>query len=306
MRRRRGTAGISHGFTMTVRNTIIDASSKLTASERKLANAIFADYPFTGLKTIQELARHTGVSAPSVTRFVSKIGYGGYQDFQRQLIGELKESRRSPLDLKADARPADGGSFLGEYVARMGAVVREMGDSLPQNQFDAICGLVADPSRNVFLLGGRISDSIASFLAIHLRQIRGRIEHLPAAPEQWPDQILRMRKQDVVILFDFRRYQADIAKLAAIIRERRKSSIVLITDKWMSPVARDSDLVVALPIAAGTAWDTVVCAIAFVEALIVKVSEADWPATRERIEAWDAVRITPADTENLDGDEHET
>ena len=47
---------------------------KLTASERKIANAILADYPFTGLQTIQELAERTGVSAPSITRFVSKVG----------------------------------------------------------------------------------------------------------------------------------------------------------------------------------------------------------------------------------------
>src|SRR5690606_29200000 len=98
-------------------------------------------------------------------------------------------------------------------------------------------------------------------------------------------------KQDVIVLFDFRRYQPDIAMLAETIHQKRKSSIILITDKWMSPVARDSDIVVALPIASGTAWDTAVCAMALMEALIVKVSEADWSATRERIEAWDAVRL---------------
>ena len=290
---------------MTIRTTIMQATSRLTASERKLANAILADYPFTGLQTIQELADRTGVSAPSITRFVSKVGFGGYQDFQRQLIGELKESRRSPLDLKIVASPAREGDFLGDYANRLGQLMLRMTDSVAPDQFDAICRLVADPSRNIFLLGGRISDSIAGFLSMHLRQMRSRVYHMPASSELWPEHILRMRKQDVVILFDFRRYQPDIARLAAIISRKRKSSIVLITDKWMSPIARDSDFVVALPIEAGTAWDTVVCPIAFVEALIVKVSEADWSATRERIEAWDALRLTaPGDgQENGDVDE---
>jgi DNA-binding MurR/RpiR family transcriptional regulator len=280
---------------MTVRAKIMQETPKLTASERKLANAILADYPFTGLQTIQELAERTGVSAPSITRFVSKVGCGGYQDFQRQLIGELKESRRSPLDLKIVASPTREGDFLGDYANRLSHLMQEMTDSVTADQFAAICSLVADPSRNIFLLGGRISDSIAGFLSMHLRQIRMKIDHLPASSELWPDHILRMRKQDVVILFDFRRYQPDLARLAGIIREKRKSSIILITDKWMSPIARDSDYVVALPIGSGTAWDTVVCPIAFVEALIVKVSEADWSATRERIEAWDAVRLTAHD-----------
>lgn len=277
---------------MTIRTTIMQATPRLTASERKLANAILADYPFAGLQTIQELAERTGVSAPSITRFVSKVGFGGYQDFQRQLIGELKESRRSPLDLKIVASAAREGDFLGDYANRLSQLMLRMADSVATDQFDTICRLIADPSRNIFLLGGRVSDSIASFLSIHLRQIRSKIYHLPASPELWPEHILQMRKQDVVILFDFRRYQPDIARLAAIISQKRKSSIVLVTDQWMSPIARDSDFVVALPIEADTAWDTVACPIAFVEALIVKVSEADWSATRQRIEAWDAVRLT--------------
>ena len=62
----------------TIRTRIRAAAEQLTASERKIANAILADYPFTGLESIQELAAKTGVSAPSITRFVSKIGCGGF------------------------------------------------------------------------------------------------------------------------------------------------------------------------------------------------------------------------------------
>ncbi|XSC42578.1 hypothetical protein ACF1BQ_030000 [Bradyrhizobium sp. RDT10] len=59
----------------------------------------------------------------------------------------------------------------------------------------------------------------------------------------------------------------------------------------MSPIARHSDHVVGLPIEIETAWDTLVCAIAFVEALIVKVSELNWPTAKGRLEAWDKLRL---------------
>jgi len=292
---------------MTVRNTIIQAASKLTASERKLANALLADYPFTGLQTIQELAERSGVSAPSITRFVSKMGFAGYQDFQRQLIGELKEGRRSPLDLKPAADPERAGDFLADYSERTAKLLQELPNSISREQFDTICNLVADPSRSIFVRGGRISNALATFLSMHLRQFRTKVHHLPPSSELWPEYILRMRKQDVLILFDFRRYQADLAQLAEIVANRRKTKIILITDKWMSPIARYSDHVVGLPIEIGTAWDTSICAAAFVEALIVKVSEADWATTRERIEAWDAVRLVPPgiDQEQEDRNTHE-
>ncbi|MBB3066157.1 MurR/RpiR family transcriptional regulator [Limibacillus halophilus] len=277
----------------TVRDIVRRDGTKLTASERKIASAILADYPFAGLQTIQELAAQTGVSAPSITRFVSKVGFGGYQEFQRQLIGELREGQRSPLDLMASEHSGQDESFLGDYAKRIAEQVAEMASSVPQDQFNSILRLLADPSRSVFLLGGRISDSIATFLSVHLRQIRPNIYHLAGNQERWPDDILRMRKRDVFILFDFRRYQPDLERLAATVASRRNPTIILITDKWMSPIARHSDLVVALPIESGTAWDTVACAIAFVEALIVKVSEVNWPETRKRIEAWDSLRLSP-------------
>ncbi|MXQ10627.1 MurR/RpiR family transcriptional regulator [Microvirga makkahensis] len=287
---------------MTVRETIRRETAKLTASERKIANAVLADYPFSGIQTIQELAERTGVSAPSITRFVSKIGFAGYQEFQRQLIGELREGRRSPLDLKATEKPADA-DFLADYARRTSILLAEMAAAVPQEQFDRILKLLSDPARSIFLLGGRISDAIASLLSLHLRQVRPRVHHLPPNPEHWPDQILGMRRQDVFILFDFRRYQPDLARLAEIVMAKRRPTIVLITDQWMSPIARHSDHVVALPIENNTAWDTAVCAVAFVEALIVRVSQADWPATRKRIEAWDELRLSPPILKNGEQDD---
>lgn len=276
---------------MTVRATIMQIAPRLTASERKLANAILADYPFTGLQQIQELAARTGVSAPSITRFVSKVGFAGYHDFQRELIAELKESRSSPLDLKSEKSAAQSGDFLTDYAQRLANLLTSLDSTVPPGQFKAVCQLIADPSRNIFVLGGRISDSIARFLSTHLHQIRPKVFHLAQNSELWPEDILRMRRQDVLVLFDVRRYQPDLAQLAALVRDRRKTSIVLVTDKWMSPIARDGDVVVSLPIDAGTAWDTAVCLLAFVEALIVEVSESDWPAAKARIEEWDAVRL---------------
>lgn len=281
------------GGMATVRETIRRESANLTVSERKIGDAVLADYPFGALQTIQELAERTGVSAPSITRFVGKIGFAGYQEFQRQLIAELRESRSSPLQLKATEKLGDADAFLADYARRAADRIHEMSGSVPQEQFDRVLALLADPARAVFLLGGRASDNIAAFLSVHLKQIRPKVHHLPPNPEHWPDLLLSMRRQDVLVLFDFRRYQRDLESLAEIVANQCRPSIVLITDKWMSPIARHSDHVVALPIDIETAWDTLVCAIAFVEALIVKVSELNWATARERLETWDKLRLVP-------------
>lgn len=275
----------------SLRVLITDLSPQFTSSERKIANVILADYPFTALRSIQELAEKTGVSAPSVTRFVAKIGCEGFQDFQRQLIAELQEGQRSPRDLVSRSVPLESEDFLAGYSKRLAAILDGLAEAIPPSQFEQLAGLIADPSRNIFLIGGRVSDTIAAFLSIHLRQIRAGVHHMSENPEFWPEHVLRMRKKDVVIFLDFRRYQQNLIQLAETVAQTAQPVIVLITDKWMSPIARSSTHVVALPIDAGTAWDTMAAVIAFTEALIVKVSEGDWEATQKRIKAWDEIRL---------------
>lgn len=275
---------------VTVRAAIFRAMPGLTATERKLGQAILSDYPFNGLQTVTELAGLSGTSPPSITRFVVKLGYSGYPEFQRRLIAELKAGRSSPLDLVREADDLSSSGFLDDYLGRVRQAVDEMAVSVSDELLERVCALLADPSRRVFVLGGRITDAIARYLSAHLQQMRDEVTHLPAAPERWPRHLLRMRRQDVLVVFDFRRYQPDLARLARMVREERRSQVVLVTDKWLSPVARQATHVFGLPIGVGTAWDTGVTGMALAEAVIVKVAAANWPAVRARIGALDALR----------------
>jgi DNA-binding MurR/RpiR family transcriptional regulator len=275
---------------MTVQDEVRANLTSLTAGQVKLANALLADYPFAGLQPIQKLADATGVSPPSISRFVNRLGFAGFGDFQHALIEELREGSRSPRDLRALSGEGAGACFLKSYTQRAAELVRQLPQTITQQQLDSVAALLGDPARNIYVRGGRISDTLARFLSLHLRQTRPGIHHLADDPELWPDAVLRMRRRDVAVLFDFRRYQPSLERLAAAISEERRAQVVLITDKWQSPAARYCSHVVALPIEIGTAWDTGAGALALIEALVVTVSEQDWHRTEERLKDWDALR----------------
>lgn len=278
---------------MLIRDKISELSETLTQSERKLVSALLLDYPFAGLMTIQELAERTTVSAPSISRFVHKLGCEGYADFQRRLIEELREGQASPLDLHPGQQlPTDG--FLADYLGRIGAVVAEAADVISEAQFSRICEALGDDKRAVYVIGGRISDSVAQILSRQLRQIRRNVFHLPADPEIWPEYLLRMRSRDIFVMVDFRRYQSALTGLAEH-AAGRGASICLVTDKWISPIARHASEVVAVPIQAGSAWDSYAGAVALFEAILTSISDRDWSATERRINDWDALRIMQGD-----------
>ncbi|SFU02236.1 MurR/RpiR family transcriptional regulator [Sedimentitalea nanhaiensis] len=265
-------------------------SDTLTATERKLCTALLLDYPFAGLDPIQILAKKTKTSPPSISRFVSKLGFSGYHDFQRQLIDELKDGNRSPLDLHQNNRALKG-AFLEDFVTRATTLLADSTSAITQVQFERVCALFADEKRNIYVIGGRISDAIALYLSRHLRQIRGNVFHLPADPEIWPEYLLRMKPRDVLFIVDFRRYQPSLEKLAERATTRQGAQVVVLTDKWLSPVARTASEVIATPIESGTVWDSYAGALVLLEAVVTRIAEGNWDKARKRIERWDALRL---------------
>ncbi|MBN9890341.1 MurR/RpiR family transcriptional regulator [Salipiger abyssi] len=277
---------------MQIRQTLEDMSDQFTPAERQLVSVLLADYPFAGLEPIQELSKRAHISAPSISRFVAKLGCAGFQDFQQRLVQELKEGQQSPIDLR-DAIDGDSDATLSSYVRQVESLNQEMIEQITSAQFTRLCELLTDPRRRIFMIGGRMSDSIAEFFVRHLRQIRPDVSHIPSDPELWPEYLLRMRPRDVLLLIDFRRYQSNLARLSAQARAR-KAQTVVITDKWISPAAKGATELVSVPIHSGTVWDSYVPAFTMIEAMLVAMAERNWDATRARISQWDKLREDPA------------
>ena len=273
---------------MQVRQQIDKLADQFTPTERQLTSVLLADYPFAGLVPIQELSQRALISAPSISRYVSKLGYAGFQEFQQRLLKELKQSRQSPIDLRQDSAIAQGAP-LASYLAKVAALNAELIKHVTPTQFDRICSTLGDPKRRVYMIGGRMSDCIARFFALHLRQIRKDVFHIPSDPENWPEYLLRMRAKDIVLIIDFRRYQTSLATLSERARARRAQTIV-ITDQWISPAAKAASELVAVPIDSGTLWDSYIPAFTLVETLLVSLAERDWESTKSRIAEWDDQR----------------
>ena len=281
---------------MLVRDQIKKKSKSMTQSERKLATALLSDYPYAGLTSIHELADRADVSPPSISRFVTKIGLSGYQEMQRRLIRELKGGDKSPLDLHEAGQRIES-DYLAEFTMRAAEHMRVAAEAITEGQFNRITELLSDPKRDIYALGGRISDTIATHLSFHLRQARMGVFHIPRDPESWPEYLLRMKPGDIFFLADFRRYQPNLSQLAKQADIERKAQVILMTDKWLSPVNRYASEVLAVPIDTGTIWDSYSAALAVTEALVTRVAEENWNNTKTRIEAWDSARQNSSETD---------
>ena len=265
----------------------------LTASERRAARALLAHYPMLGLETVAGFSARSGVSPPTILRFIGRLGFSAYADFQRRLREEVEAQLQSPL---AKAAPPDQPGELRSHSAFAASVcdnVAETFRNLPKAEFEAAVALLADPKRTVHLLGGRFTDAVARYMAAHLRILRPRVRHMDGQPANWRDQLVDMDRRDVLVVFDIRRYQDDLAALAGA-AAARQAAIVLVTDQWLSPIARVALHVLPARIQVPSAWDSSAALVAIAEALIAAVTERAWPRVSERIAALERLRSAGA------------
>jgi DNA-binding MurR/RpiR family transcriptional regulator len=272
------------GAVLTIAEQVRERLHEFTATERKAAHVLLATYPLAGLEPVAEFASRAGVSAPSILRFVARLGYQSYPDFQKRLREELEAQLKTPL-MKASFEPDAPGAenrLFDRFRAAVEANLAETFSHIPPGEFDAITQLMSDPKRRVYAIGGRFTDPLARYLASHLRIVRTRVIHLSGQVENLRDQVLDMRRNDVLVVFDMRRYQADIVALARLAASRGVK-VVLITDQWLSPISRIATHMLSAHISVPSNWDSNVAPLALVEALMAAVTERLWPSAKTRI-----------------------
>lgn len=270
---------------------IHDRFDQFTPAERKVARVLLTHYPVAGLDPLPELARRAAVSHPTVLRLVSKLGYSGFPQFQAALREELTARFMSPLGKTRnnDTPARDGDHFFARFADTVCENVRQSAAILPDSEFEAAAGLMADPDRAVYLLGGRFTDAIATYLYMHLRVLRPAVSHVTGAPVSWSEYLLDIDQRAVVVVFDIRRYQDDVVHFGQE-AAARGARVILVTDQWLSPIAGQATHVLPVRIEVPSSWDSASAILVLVEALIARINNQRWEIAAERIQALETLR----------------
>ncbi len=271
----------------TVSDVIRRGYDSLTPTERKLADSLLENYPVSGLGSITVTAENAGVSTATVARAVQKLGFKGYPEFQQRLHQELEATISNPI-AKHDhwqdrwAARAPDTHILNRFAEAVTENLRETLAEIDIAAFDGATTLLRDFDRHIYFVGGRITGSLAEYFFTHMQVIRPRTTLISNNSSSWPQHVLNMSTGDVLVIFDIRRYEQEMATLA----EAAKAAgvvILLFTDVWASPVARHARYTFKIRIEAPSAWDSSVVTLFTVEALIEAVQSAGWETTRKRM-----------------------
>jgi DNA-binding MurR/RpiR family transcriptional regulator len=259
------------------------ARPTLTPAEIRLVDHILGNYPVTALGSITALALAAQVSKPTVVRLVQKLGFRGYPDFQSHLRAEVEGMLASPLAKheKWAGRAPEAhilNRFADQVIANLQATLRDINPA----EFDAAATLLADRSRRVYVLGGRITQALAQYFGTLLRVVRPEVVVLSDMSNTWPPALLDMKPGDVLAIFDIRRYENSVLQIAELAREQG-ARVLLFTDRWGSPARAQADITLPCHIEAPSAWDSTITLMVMIETLLAAVQEASWQPTEERL-----------------------
>jgi DNA-binding MurR/RpiR family transcriptional regulator len=286
----------------SVSERIVARLEEMPASERKAAQALIANYPLLGLKTVAEFSSDAGVSSPTILRLVARLGFQNYPEFQAALKEELAAQIQSPLSRSERlSRSRQGSNSLSVFLRSVTENLEETFAHIPDSQVEAITALIGDRKRSVYLIGGRFTDGIARYAAAHLRIIRSRVVHLAGQEGNWRDHLIDMAKADILIVFDIRRYQKSLARTAQAAAERG-AIVILFTDQWLSPIARSARHVVAAHTEVPSPWDSCAALFVFVEALLGRLTGISAPESVKRIRRMEAMSRSASGADDDDGE----
>lgn len=266
---------------------------ELSKREARAARHLAAHFPLAGLGTVAEFAQASGVSTATVLRLVRKLGYDGYTSFQTALKAHLETSLQSPLtryDMRRDGPdPAQGGDFPDRYFGQLAADMTALQQGLDRHSFEEIVELLSNPRRPVFVIGGRYSGHIARYFSDLLTSIRPGVTAMGDSQPRWDAHLLDIGRLSVVVVFDVRRYQSDLAVFAQQ-AAAQKAHVILLTDPWMSPIARVAGHVLSFPVAAHSVFDVLVSGMAVAEALLAAIARKTSTRGKDRMTALERLR----------------
>lgn len=268
----------------TIEDRLRAAMSGMTRTERQLASHMLGNFPLSVLGSVSEIAQAAGVSGPTVVRLVRKLGFSGYPEFRTHVHEEMGERLASPIakhEKWADMEQAD--HALNRFAA---SVIDNLSQTLSQQDlrsFDMVADILADKSRPVHLIGGRLTRSVAEYFATALHVMRNDVTLLSSMPNTWPPALLEMSSRNVLVAFDIRRYEPSIQQFTEL-AHAQGVEIILLTDRWVSPAARQARHILTSHVEVPSAWDTIVPLVGLVEALLSAIQERNWQETRERLD----------------------
>lgn len=204
------------------------------------------------VRSVNAIAERCGVHASSFVRFAQALGYTGFKDLQRLFQKRLStaapgfEARVKALEGELVARDDHTGhGLLRNLVARDVASLQALlSDISPDDMARAAAFL--ERADAVYLIGQLRSAPVVDLLRYVLTMLGKRCVLLDPSGGLATHMARTIGPGDVLVAVSFRFYATEVVNVVESV-SARGNTIIAITDSTLSPLAKNADVVFAVP-----------------------------------------------------------
>lgn len=227
---------------LDILNQIRQKQESFSAAQRQVAAYVLENYHRIPFLSISSLADNIGVSNNTVIKFCNQLGYSKFTELKRE-FSEHAHTELVMFNKISEDSAIDGSN---DYFAKgteddISAIRSTLSNPCNHENLPKLLSLI-DSVSHIYITGGRVSGSLASFFASSLRYLDLQVHEINSGVGDYWDRISMVTKDDLVIAISLPRYTAEVVSALKQLRERGVT-VVLITDTGLSPAHPYADLV---------------------------------------------------------------
>ena len=275
-------------------NKISNNLSDFSKGHKMIAAYIIDHYDKAAFMTAARLGLTVGVSESTVVRFAFELGYSGYPELQRSLQ-ELIRNKLTAVQRIEVTHDLIGTEDILDKVLNMDVEkIRRTLEETSREDFKKAVDVIVG-AQNIYVIGDRSAAALARFITFYFNLIfeNVKIVHTTSNSEMF-EQIMRIRKNDVIIGISFPRYSRRTVNALRYASDN-DAKVIAITDSRLSPLAAIADCLLLARSDMASFVDSLVAPLSLINALIVAVGiekNEEVSATFDRLEhIWEEYQV---------------
>ncbi|MCG8615391.1 MAG: MurR/RpiR family transcriptional regulator [Desulfobacterales bacterium] len=221
----------------------IQALDKLTPKEKKIADFFARNYDDLVFENLSSIGRKADVSKPTVLRFINKLGFARFAEFNRALRDEMNlthDTLHIRYSLKKKLLQDSQEDILAQNFSNTIKNLETTYSRMDRAVFTEIARAIADVRGRLYIFGQRSSHALAYMFYNMIRRVLADIMLVPAGCSAEPDPLLDVTADDVLFVVFRHPYGTDAARLISYFRSCG-GKVILLTDSELNPASDLAD-----------------------------------------------------------------
>jgi len=245
-------------------------AEKTSGAKKKVAKYFIENTENIAFLTLDQISQKIGISASTITRTISEIGFKGFPDFQDSVQECIKSYLKSPADRLREIKYSNTFECLVSSLKSDRINLERLERLNSVEKYEKAIDLLVN-ARNVHLCGMQDSFGSVAIFGNYLSQLRTGVHCVNLMNMSVSEQVLEMRGQDVLIVVSLPRYSNFTIRIAEEALERG-CSLISVTDNSFSSIGLKSTVAFSVPFDSISFFNSHVATCSILQALLAGIN----------------------------------